>query len=162
MALHPHHVQRDRMKSFSSHRCCRSGNRQLPSCCNLDSSSLQQSLPRFGYVSIGAHLNDHKKPVPISRFKRKVSRFNIWNRLQNTLFEIPSQFRSCKNAPVIFNGLLLRWTGWTRAQQIRKYNSYRHFLSHQSDEAMQTCRSFQPSFRWIRQHDVLMDVIRFR
>jgi len=45
-------------------------------------------------------------------FHGRVSRLNVWNRVLDTGLEVPQQFKSCRHAPVIFSGLLLRWTGY--------------------------------------------------
>ncbi|XP_015790438.1 uncharacterized protein LOC107367263 isoform X1 [Tetranychus urticae] len=74
------------------------------------------STPTHGWVALGAILDDDNNVVPKTGFHGRISRFNIWNRLLDMSAEIPSQFRSCKNAPVIFNGLLLRWAGYDRIE----------------------------------------------
>ncbi|XP_074599235.1 sushi, von Willebrand factor type A, EGF and pentraxin domain-containing protein uif isoform X2 [Brevipalpus obovatus] len=74
------------------------------------------STPTYGWVTLGASLDDHNKVIPATGFHGRISRFNIWNRLLDITSEIPSQFRSCKTASVIFNGLLLRWAGYDRIQ----------------------------------------------
>ncbi|RWS09468.1 uncharacterized protein B4U79_12754 [Dinothrombium tinctorium] len=72
----------------------------------------EDNLPSYGWVNLGATISKNEKVNHGTGFHGRISRFNIWNRLLDMSSEIPMQFRSCKNAPVIFNGLLLRWTGY--------------------------------------------------
>lgn len=74
-------------------------------------------LPPYGFVTLGAAYDPSlpgsvNKILPSTGFQGRISRVNIWNRPLDTSYEIPNQFRSCKNSPVIFNGLVLRWTGY--------------------------------------------------
>ena len=69
-------------------------------------------LNTLATVTLGAPLDEVNLPINSAGFHGRLSRVNVWNRALDTLNEIPSQFKSCKNAPVIFNGLLLRWTGY--------------------------------------------------
>ena len=70
------------------------------------------STPTYGWVTLGAILDNNNKVIPKTGFHGRISRFNAWSRLLDMSTEIPSQFKSCKNAPVIFGKLLLRWTGY--------------------------------------------------
>lgn len=72
------------------------------------------SLPKYGWVNLGAPLNHENKAVAGAGFHGRLSRVNIWNRPLDLSTEIPIQFRDCRNAPVLFKGLLLRWTGYDR------------------------------------------------
>ena len=67
-----------------------------------------------GWVNLGAPLNDQNRATASAGFHGRISRVNIWNRPLDISYEIPTQFRSCKSAPVLFNGLILRWTGYDR------------------------------------------------
>ncbi len=68
-------------------------------------------LPAYGWVALGAPFED-ELPRLGEGFHGRLSRVNLWNRPLDMAVEIPSQIRSCKNAPVIYSGLLLRWTGY--------------------------------------------------
>lgn len=46
-------------------------------------------------------------------FHGKISRVNVWGRPLDVTIEIPTQFRSCRNSPVLYDDLL-RWTGFDR------------------------------------------------
>lgn len=68
-------------------------------------------LPSFGWVVLGAPV-ENSVTLLGEGFHGRLSRVNIWNRPLDMTSEIPSQIRSCKNSPVIYSGLLLRWTGF--------------------------------------------------
>ncbi|XP_067122803.1 uncharacterized protein [Centruroides vittatus] len=71
-------------------------------------------LPDYGWISLGAPLNNENKAMTRAGFHGKISRVNVWGRPLDVTVEIPVQFRSCKNAPVLYEDLLLRWTGFDR------------------------------------------------
>lgn len=68
-------------------------------------------LPPFGWVVLGAPMEAGSVRLG-EGFHGRLSRVNIWNRALDMSVEIPSQIRSCKHSPVIFTGMLLRWTGY--------------------------------------------------
>ncbi|XP_013781236.1 uncharacterized protein LOC106465521 [Limulus polyphemus] len=70
------------------------------------------TLPQYGWITLGAPMNEKNKAIVQKGFHGRISRVNIWGRPLDMTSEIPSQFRSCKNAAVIFDGLHLRWTGY--------------------------------------------------
>ena len=71
-----------------------------------------EQIDDFAWMNLGATLNDLEKVNLGSGFVGKLSRVNIWNRMLDIKSEIPSQFRSCKFAPVIYDGLQLRWANY--------------------------------------------------
>ncbi|GAB6028275.1 hypothetical protein CHUAL_002455 [Chamberlinius hualienensis] len=73
-----------------------------------------KQLPLFGYVTLGSPFNaDEQSSSPRDPgFHGYISRVNIWDRALDVSVEIPMQVRSCKNAPELFNGALLRWSGY--------------------------------------------------
>lgn len=71
-----------------------------------------EHINEYAWMNLGATLNDSDQVNVGSGFVGKLSRVNIWNRLLDIKTEIPSQFRSCKYAPVIYEGLQLRWHGY--------------------------------------------------
>ncbi|UYV83192.1 clec-78 [Cordylochernes scorpioides] len=75
-----------------------------------------RQLPAFGWVALGAPPSSEDVNVPRTEtgFHGRISRVNVWNRPLDMSSEIPGQFRSCRAAPVLFDGLLLRWTGYDR------------------------------------------------
>jgi len=71
-----------------------------------------EQINEYAWINLGATLNDQDQVNLGSGFVGKLSRVNIWNRLLDIKTEIPSQFRSCKYAPVIYDGLQLRWANY--------------------------------------------------
>lgn len=72
------------------------------------------TLPKYGWVNLGAPLNDENKAVAGAGFHGRLSRVNVWDRMLDVTTELPVQFRDCRNAPVLYSGLLLRWTAYDR------------------------------------------------
>uniref|UniRef100_T1IXR4 Uncharacterized protein n=1 Tax=Strigamia maritima TaxID=126957 RepID=T1IXR4_STRMM len=67
----------------------------------------------FGYVTLGtADVDDEKGTITETGFRGHISRVNVWGRSLDTSVEIPLQVRSCKNAQELFQGQLLRWSGY--------------------------------------------------
>ena len=71
----------------------------------------------FGYVTLGSTEKTD------SGFHGKLTRVQAWSRALDTNREIPLQvkslnldenFKSCKDAPILFDGLILRWSGYER------------------------------------------------
>ena len=71
-----------------------------------------EQINEYAWMNLGATLNEHDQVNLGSGFVGKLSRVNIWNRMLDMKTEIPSQFRSCKFAPVIYDGLQLRWANY--------------------------------------------------
>ncbi|XP_055948273.1 uncharacterized protein LOC129981454 isoform X2 [Argiope bruennichi] len=71
-------------------------------------------LPQNAWVNLGAPLDEKNRATASAGFHGRISRVNVWNRPLDVSYEIPTQFRSCKSAPVLYDGLLLRWTGYDR------------------------------------------------
>ncbi|GFW80085.1 sushi, von Willebrand factor type A, EGF and pentraxin domain-containing protein 1 [Trichonephila clavipes] len=72
------------------------------------------TLPKYGWVNLGAPLNHENKAEAGAGFHGRLSRVNVWDRPLDVSTELPVQFRDCRNAPVLYNGLLLRWTAYDR------------------------------------------------
>ena len=71
----------------------------------------------FGHVTLGSTEKTD------SGFHGKLTRVQAWSRALDTNREIPLQvkslnldenFKSCKDAPILFDGLILRWSGYER------------------------------------------------
>ncbi|XP_028967225.1 uncharacterized protein LOC108863645 [Galendromus occidentalis] len=74
-----------------------------------------ERLPPYGWLSLGAPVDtDEMRTKPESGFHGRLSRVNIWDRVLDQNHEIPGQFRSCQNSPVLFNGLLVRWANYDK------------------------------------------------
>ena len=70
-------------------------------------------LPEYGYVTLGSTYL-HGRTRTESGFHGKLTRVQIWNRALNTANEIPRQVTSCRAAPILFDGLILRWSGYDK------------------------------------------------
>ncbi|XP_076318247.1 uncharacterized protein LOC143229580 isoform X1 [Tachypleus tridentatus] len=81
-----------------------------------DEVHVDTTLPQYAWVNLGAPLDEKNKAMVQKGFHGRISRVNIWGRPLDMTLDIPSQFRSCKSAGVIFDGLLLRWTGYDWVQ----------------------------------------------
>ena len=67
----------------------------------------------FGYVTLGStQSEDPAVRRTESGFHGKLTRVQLWNRALDAGSEIPRQVRSCRAAPVLFPGLILRWSGY--------------------------------------------------
>ncbi|XP_043197541.1 uncharacterized protein LOC122368017 [Amphibalanus amphitrite] len=73
---------------------------------------VNKTLPAFGYVTLGAPLAEDGTQMAKSGFKGKLARVNMWSRMLDIRTEIPKQLESCRKAPVLYDGLLLRWSGY--------------------------------------------------
>ena len=71
--------------------------------------------PAFGFVTLGsATLNDDGRTRTESGFQGKLTRVQVWNRALDAATDIPRQVRSCREAPILFPGLILRWSGYDK------------------------------------------------
>ncbi|KAG1655606.1 Fibropellin-1 [Nymphon striatum] len=80
----------------------------------IDYDEGNDMLPEFGWITLGAEQNSNNEAVAGKGFHGRVSRMNIWQRTLGVEVEIPTQLSSCKNAPVMFDDLIVRWTGFDR------------------------------------------------
>jgi len=80
-------------------------------------------MPEFGYVTLGSTETGDGRLRTESGFHGKLTRVQAWNRALDTNREIPLQvkslnldenFKSCKDAPILFSGLILRWAGYEK------------------------------------------------
>ena len=68
------------------------------------------SLPQYGYVTLGSYKSSEGRTRTESGFHGKLNKVQVWNRVLSEEREIPNQVRSyggeiCKNAPILFDGL---------------------------------------------------------
>ncbi|XP_064091137.1 sushi, von Willebrand factor type A, EGF and pentraxin domain-containing protein 1-like isoform X2 [Macrobrachium nipponense] len=75
-----------------------------------------KSLPMYGWVTLGSVSTHHAGYTNERGFHGRIARLNAWNRPLDFRTEIPKMVRSCMNSPVIFDGLLLRWTGYDKVE----------------------------------------------
>ncbi|XP_071520140.1 uncharacterized protein uif isoform X2 [Panulirus ornatus] len=71
-----------------------------------------RQLPMYGWLSLGSVETRFTGYNDERGFHGRVARLNAWNRPLDFRTEIPKMVRSCMNSPVMFDGLLLRWTGY--------------------------------------------------
>ncbi|XP_042883171.1 sushi, von Willebrand factor type A, EGF and pentraxin domain-containing protein 1-like isoform X2 [Penaeus japonicus] len=69
-------------------------------------------LPMYAWVTLGSVESEFAGYTNERGFHGRIARLNAWNRPLDFRTEIPKMVRSCMNSPVIFDGLLLRWTGY--------------------------------------------------
>ncbi|XP_069982834.1 uncharacterized protein uif isoform X2 [Penaeus vannamei] len=69
-------------------------------------------LPMYAWVTLGSVESEFAGYTNERGFHGRIARLNAWNRALDFRTEIPKMVRSCMNSPVIFDGLLLRWTGY--------------------------------------------------
>ena len=72
------------------------------------------ALNEFGYVTLGSTESPDGRTRTETGFQGKLTRVQVWQRALDAASEIPRQVRSCRGAPVLFPGLLLRWSGYDR------------------------------------------------
>ncbi|XP_045614794.2 uncharacterized protein uif isoform X1 [Procambarus clarkii] len=71
-----------------------------------------RQLPMYGWLTLGSVETKFAGYTNERGFHGRVARLNAWNRPLDFRTEIPKMVRSCMNSPVMFDGLLLRWTGY--------------------------------------------------
>lgn len=71
---------------------------------------------KYGYINLGAELDETNKAIQGSGFYGRLSRVNVWSKALDINSEIPKQFRSCKNAPMLQQQLLAHWTNYDLIQ----------------------------------------------
>ncbi|XP_045124302.1 sushi, von Willebrand factor type A, EGF and pentraxin domain-containing protein 1-like isoform X1 [Portunus trituberculatus] len=73
-------------------------------------------LPMFGWVTLGSVESEFSGYKNERGFHGRIARLNAWNRPLDFRAEIPKMVRSCMNSPVMFDGLLLRWSGYDKVK----------------------------------------------
>ncbi|KAK7079934.1 Calcium ion binding, partial [Halocaridina rubra] len=79
---------------------------------HVDGFGKGRSLPKYGWLTLGSVESDFSGYPNERGFHGRIARLNAWNRPLDFRTEIPKMVRSCMNSPVMFDGLLLRWTGY--------------------------------------------------
>ena len=59
-----------------------------------------------------------------SGFHGKLTRVQVWQRALDASTEIPRQVRSCRSAAILFDGLILRWSGKIRIHSFSFTHSF--------------------------------------
>ena len=77
---------------------------------------LDKVLPQHGYVTLGSSIDpeDSGRTRTESGFKGKLTRVQVWNRELSIAQEIQNQVSERRAAPLLFEGLILRWSGYDR------------------------------------------------
>lgn len=67
-----------------------------------------------------------------SGFHGKLTRVQVWQRALDAGTEIPRQVRSCRSAAILFDGLILRWSGKIRIHSFIfiHFRSFSFFFAH--------------------------------
>ena len=83
-----------------------------------------KTIAEYGYVTLGSTDSGEEGRLRTeSGFHGKLTRVQAWNRALDTNREVPLQvkslnldenFKSCKDAPILFDGLILRWSGYEK------------------------------------------------
>ena len=83
-----------------------------------------KTLQEYGYVTLGSTDTDEGRSKTESGFTGKLTRVQAWNRALDDKLEIPNQVkvlglnedsaRFCKDAPILLDGLILRWSGYEK------------------------------------------------
>jgi len=82
-------------------------------------AGLEQKLPQFGYMTLGSTESNDGRTRTESGFHGKLNKVQVWNRALDEQQEIPHQVTKyggelCKKAPILFSGLILRWSGYDK------------------------------------------------
>ena len=81
------------------------------------------TLPEFGYVTLGSTETSDGRLRTESGFHGKLTRVQAWSRALDVNTDIPLQvkslnldenFKSCKDTPILFEGLIMRWAGYEK------------------------------------------------
>ena len=75
-----------------------------------------QTSPEFGYITLGAVEQAHSSYSDVRGFHGRVARLNVWDKPINYKRELTVMAKDCMQSPVIFDGLLLRWSGYEKIQ----------------------------------------------
>lgn len=69
----------------------------------------------FGYVTLGSTESEDKRVTRTeSGFHGKLTKVQLWQRALDAGTDIPRQVKSCRSAPILFPGLILRWSGYDK------------------------------------------------
>ena len=79
-----------------------------------DGVGFEKILPAYGYVTLGSEESEDGRLRTESGFHGKLTRVQVWERALDTQLEIPRQVKSCRNAQILFPGLILRWAGYDK------------------------------------------------
>eukprot|EP00096_Caligus_rogercresseyi_P005025 TRINITY_DN1980_c0_g2_i1.p1 TRINITY_DN1980_c0_g2~~TRINITY_DN1980_c0_g2_i1.p1 ORF type:complete len:2992 (-),score=731.35 TRINITY_DN1980_c0_g2_i1:531-9380(-) len=78
-----------------------------------------QVTPTYGYITLGSLSGDPGHPGQGtvrtgSGFTGRLTKVQMWSRALDPGSEISRQVHSCRNSPVLFPSLILRWSGYDR------------------------------------------------
>ncbi|XP_040577922.1 uncharacterized protein uif [Lepeophtheirus salmonis] len=73
---------------------------------------INHTISNYGYITLGSILGINGEQRTESGFNGKLTKVQIWKRALSPRDEIPRQVHSCRSSPVIFPGLILRWSGY--------------------------------------------------
>ncbi|XP_054265760.1 uncharacterized protein LOC128988471 [Macrosteles quadrilineatus] len=78
----------------------------------VESYGSGRQLPEFGWVVLGKPKADIVKPYTDSGFQGHLTKVQIWGRALDVTNEIQKQVRDCRTEPVLYQGLVLTWSGY--------------------------------------------------
>ena len=79
-----------------------------------------QTLSQYGWLTLGAPMGQGEetgRKRAEQGFHGHLTRVLLWNRPLDIITDIQKQVRSCQNAPMLFDGLLLQWSGYDRIER---------------------------------------------
>lgn len=82
----------------------------------VENYGVNRTLSQFGWMTLGAP-NSAGKTRTEHGFHGHLTRVHLWGRPLDVITDIPKQVRSCQSAPMLFDGLLLQWSGYDRIER---------------------------------------------
>ncbi|KZS05970.1 Notch 2 [Daphnia magna] len=82
----------------------------------VENYGVNQTLSQYGWMTLGAP-NSSGKTRTDHGFHGHLTRVHLWGRPLDVITDIPKQVRSCQSAPMLFDGLLLQWSGYDRIER---------------------------------------------
>ncbi|XP_073992974.1 sushi, von Willebrand factor type A, EGF and pentraxin domain-containing protein uif isoform X1 [Rhodnius prolixus] len=71
-----------------------------------------KTLPEYGWVVLGKPRPDNVKAFTEAGFQGHLSKVQVWGRALDVTNEIQKQVRDCRTEPVLYQGLVLTWSGY--------------------------------------------------
>ncbi|CAL4150116.1 unnamed protein product [Meganyctiphanes norvegica] len=80
----------------------------------IENYGTNRSLPMYGWITLGSVEKEFSGYTNERGFHGRIARLNAWNRKLDFRTEIPKMVRSCMQSPVMYEDLLLRWSGYEK------------------------------------------------
>ncbi|GBP19642.1 Fibropellin-1 [Eumeta japonica] len=78
----------------------------------MDGYGSGRYLPKYLWVTLGKPQSDNPKAYTEAGFQGHLTKVQIWNRALDITNEIQKQVRDCRTEPVLYDGLILTWSGY--------------------------------------------------